>query len=577
MSNRTGTTASADLDRVQGDLRWLLQASEEAIGVLVAAFGELTRDTDTILRLASAIVDCVEDESVSSVLASVHSLGLAAKQFVGDRLQATSGILDTVTMETALLSQLSQVTDSQAKVALDIKILNVHTKIEVAHLGSVGVGFEYLARELADFSTSLAHSTDELTRHTSQHQAANEKTQSMLSVELPHLREELSRVEVNLSDDLEVLDSGLKRLARTPVQFRDSAEKIASQIAGVVVAAQGHDITRQQLEHVQEALAIVSHKLSGQEAAGTTPEIACAHAGLAIQVLQLRDIKATIAEWTSQIRECMESIFRISASELIEVGPLVLEQEQSMSSQLSHIELLERECQTYSERIRSTLEGISNLSQLVAEHIHKSESARNRLRLLTFNSVIEASRLGSQADAICVIADGIAEVSVEWTNISQRSGSALQEILNLSKRISQVMETFSQNNSVSLKGAQAQTKTALENLRSAASFAAAQGDKIKVVTDAMQAVSGKIGKTRDLLDGCFARIDAVSTALENIRLGVERDHPDVKQEYNPEEVEKVYSASYTTQTEREVLLEAIYGIARSTEKACAAGNSVELF
>jgi len=212
MSSSTSTIASGGLQKARSDLQWLLRTTEEAIVALVTSFGELTKDTDSILSLASNIVDCVEDESISSVLPSVQALGAAAKQFVGERLQATSGILGTVTAETELLSQLSQVTENQASIALKIKILNVHTKIEVAHLGTVGAGFDYLAHELADFSRALTLSTVELTSHTNQHRSANEKTQSVLSVELPHLREQLGAVEFSLMGALEVLDSGLTRL-----------------------------------------------------------------------------------------------------------------------------------------------------------------------------------------------------------------------------------------------------------------------------------------------------------------------------------------------------------------------------
>jgi hypothetical protein len=35
-------------------------------------------------------------------------------------------------------------------------------------------------------------------------------------------------------------------------------QEIAQQIAGVVAAVQAHDITRQQIEHVQQAFALIS-------------------------------------------------------------------------------------------------------------------------------------------------------------------------------------------------------------------------------------------------------------------------------------------------------------------------------
>jgi uncharacterized protein YoxC len=549
------------------------------MAALVTAFQGLTGDTDTLVKHAAEIVECVKDKSVSSVLPSVQTLGVAARQFVGERLQATNGILETVTAEIELLRQLSVVTNTQTKIAERIQMLNVHTKIEVAHLGAVGAGFEYLARELGDFSTSLAANTGELSRNTEERRDAIVETRCHFSVELPHLTGELARIEANLSDDLAVLASGLGKLSQTPLQFRVSAEDIARQIAGVVVAVQGHDITRQQIEHVQDALAMVSQTMLVEDnlGGGAVADTARAHAGLEIQIYQLRAIKDTIAEWTSQIRMCMQGILRISASELVGIGPLVEEQERLMSSQLSHIELLENQCQGYSERIRATLEGVSNLSQLVTDHLQTSQSARNRLRLLTLNSIIEASRLGSQADTICVIADGISEVSVEWRKITAQAGSALHEILELSKHANTVMETFSQTGVEKLRKAQTETRMGLECLRGAAAFAVTQGRKIGAVTEIMRAKSGDVGHAGDQLDTCFARIDTVLADLEGVKHRLEIDHPGVKCQYDGAEVERLFSASYTTQTEREVLRAAIYGTAVSAAQACSTGNDVELF
>jgi methyl-accepting chemotaxis protein len=567
------------LEKSGSDLLWLLRTTEDAINKLVTAFQDLTGHTDSTLTLAASIVDRVEDESVASVLPSVRALGSEARQFLGERVQATSGILETVTKEMELLHQLATVTGGQAEIALKINMLTVHTKIEVAHLGSVGAGFEYLARELADFSQALARNTEELASHTDDHRAATQKTRHMLAVELPHLREELTRVEANLSDDLTQLDAGLTELSRMPEQFRISAEDIAQQIAGVVVAVQGYDITRQQIEHVQEALAVLSQNLLGQDdaKARVSPETARTHAGLTIQIFQLDAIKATLSGWKSQIRTCMESIFRISASDMVGIGPLVLEQERSMSSQLAHIEFLERECQAYGEKIRTTLAGISNLSQLFTEHMRKSESARNRLRLLTFNSVIEASRLGSQADTICVVADGIAEVSAEWSKIAEQSGSTLEKILDLSKRINEVMATFSEVSNEQLYRAQEQTKTGLESLREASAFAVVQGQKIESAIETMRTRSSEIGKISDLLDACFGRIDEVLSDIEQVKRQLEADCPDVKEAYDTAEIEELFSASYTTQTERDVLRSAIYGTAFSAAQTCSTGNDVELF
>jgi hypothetical protein len=69
----------------------------------------------------------------------------------------------------------------------------------------------------------------------------------------------------------------------------------------------------------------------------------------------------------------------------------------------------------------------------------------------------------------------------------------------------------------------------------------------------------------------------VLSDIEQIKGQLELEHPDVKAGYDGEEIERLFSASYTTQTERDVLRSAIYGTAFSAAQQSSIGNDVELF
>jgi hypothetical protein len=109
-----------------------------------------------------------------------------------------------------------------------------------------------------------------------------------------------------------------------------------------VSAIQAHDITRQQSEHVEEAFAIISARIRDAENSknGSVQDFPEAYAGLIIQIYQLKSIKVTVESWTMQIKTCMDGILRVSASEMVGIGPVVLGQERDVASRLAHIELL---------------------------------------------------------------------------------------------------------------------------------------------------------------------------------------------------------------------------------------------
>ena len=567
------------LEQATSELQTLASTTETQIRSVARVFESLAGHTDAILTLAATIVQCVDNESVSSVLPKVQTLGATAKRFIGDRLQATAGIIETVTAEVKLLHQLSLVAHGQEVIAFEIKTLSVLTNIEVAHLGAVGAGFQYLANELADFSKSVSRDTEELASHTEGRKSAIEETKSVFSAELPRQRQELARIELDLSKALAVVDSSLTQLSRTPAQFRLCVEDIVRQIAGVVAAIQAHDITRQQIEHVEGAFALIADRMrgAGNSEQGAARELPQAYAGLTIQIYQLRTIKETVANWASQIRTCLSGIMRVSTSEVVGIGPMVLDQEREVSSQLAQIERLENESQAYSGRIQSNLGGLSNLTQLVSEHLQRSKNVRSRLQMLTFNSIIEASRLGAQADTILAIAACIKEVSAEWNQITDQSGRAMEGILGVVKQTNEVMKVFSETSNERLREAQAQTRACLDDLRTAAASAAGQAKGMKEVTEKMQAKIAEVGNTGDLLDACFGRIDSVLIGIEAVRRQLEIDHPEVKKHYDRAEVERLFAASYTTEMEREVLRAALAGKALPVAQQTFAGNSVELF
>src|SRR5208282_3896318 len=194
----------ATLVQAKGELCAMARVVDSEIGAVARAFEVLAGHADTILKLAAAIVGCVENESISSVLPKVQTLGAAARCSIED-------------------------------------------------------------------------------------------TRRVLSAELPRQRAELVRIEADLGNALVVVECSLTQLSRTPVQFKMCVEDIARQIAGVVAAIQAHDITRQQIEHVQEAFVLMAGRMrdaenpeNGNTESGTDQELPRVYGGLTIQIYQLR-------------------------------------------------------------------------------------------------------------------------------------------------------------------------------------------------------------------------------------------------------------------------------------------------
>jgi len=567
------------LEKAGQELQSLLLDSRAEIERVGKDFEELAHRIDAILDLAAGVIGCVEDERVSSILPKVQTLGMEAKKFIQQRLLASGGILEIVTTEAKSLGHLSQLTRSQRSIARETQMLSVLTNIEVARLGESGAGFEYLAHQLDDFSQSVARDTKELTGHTDARKTEIEETRRMLGIEEPRMREEFSRIEADLGDALAAVNRGLTELSGTPARFRSCVEEISGQIAGVVAAVQANDITRQQLEHVCEALRLISAEIrdgSGREPAAEY-SLSRISAGLAIQIYQLRSVRETVDDWVSQIRNCMGGILKISSFEIERIGPVVLDQEKDLAQQLARIDAIEQECQINTKKVEKTFVALSTLMQLVSEHLDKSRVIRDRLQVLTFNSIIEASHLGTQADAILEISQSIKRISALWSEMTEQSGKAKEEILNLVEQARKGIDLGSETGKNGLQEAQVETRTGLENLRAAAAFSSKQAVEIEARIRELKAKIAAAGSVGDRLDACFAQIDTVLKEIEELKSRFKSDSPGVLDSHELAEVEAKLSPFYTTEIEREVMRAALSGAPLPVAEKIMAGNDVELF
>jgi hypothetical protein len=579
MTKQESERGAVMLDRSQRELQQLARDADGQITLLTAAFQDLARRTDVVLSLATEIMESLESEGVRSVLEKVQFLGTTIKSFFEQRLQATSVVLDAVESEAKLLRQFSLVTRRQESVALKTSVLTMYTNIEVGRLGSDGSGFQHLSERLSQFSKALAADTYDLSCHIESRRREINASRQKLTTELPLLQAEFVRIEENLGEDMETLQKGLTDLSEVPTRFRACFEDLSNQISQVVSAIQSHDISRQQLEHVEAGLLFVSSKIrdrrtSGRDALRSIQE---AYSGLKIQIYQLQNVKTVVSNWISQIGSCVDIIVSVSASDIAAIGPFVHSQEQQVEAKLLHIEQLEEEGEEYSTAIRNTLGGRSTLLQLVQEHATKSMHVRHDLHLLSLNSIIESTRLGNKADAVSEIAKSISGISTDWGVITEQSDKTVEGIVSLVNETSTVIEVFSASGKERLAAATLSTRGGLDDLKRAASVASSKAEEMQVVTGELQRMSMDVDRNGKLLEATYGRIDRILDAISDFSAQLERSDPKVEDVSDLASMENLFSSSYTTQIEREIAHAALHGAALPVAQVAETGNDVELF
>ena len=571
--------AGESLKIVLNDLVSLTSTTDPEIESLTRTFEKLAGQSSRILGLASKVVECIEDDGVRSVLPTVRALGSAGISFVESRLEATHGISETAAVEMNVLQRLSKMTRSQSGIALRTRVLAMMTNIERGRLGNSGAAFAYLASELSTFSQLLCDDTDELECRTDARRVATEATIRVLALELPRLTAELIRIRAELGSDFVLLESSLAELGSIPAQFKLGVEDIAGQIAGAVAAIQVYDITHQQIEHVRLAIRDIAVQVCAVEKRRTrnSQDRASTSLGITIQIYQLQQVRESVANWMSRIKDCLNGMLKVSAANLAGITPIVRARESEISARLDHIDLLERESKLQSEVICRTIGEHSTLIRLIDEQVKRAAVTRQTLHLLSLNTIVEADRLGTQANAVLEIGSGISDLSLEWGRITDQSGQARRDISELVERIEVLKTTFLQAEEQKLQRARMRARAGLERLQAASEFATKQTRDIELGLDAMKATAGGITKSVEVLDRSYRQLDEVLNCLRDAQHQLEAVPSEAPGERHLELIRQQFSASYTTEVEREVLDAALGGTALPPPQPSLEGNGVELF
>jgi hypothetical protein len=117
----------------------------------------------------------------------------------------------------------------------------------------------------------------------------------------------------------------------------------------------------------------------------------------------------------------------------------------------------------------------------------------------------------------------------------------------------------------------------LDSLRSASDFTARQSRDIQLATERLQALSSVVSRNGAQLDAVYGEIGAVLGEIEQLKDRLESGDLSLDSPCDLDEMEELYSASYTTENEREILRAALMGAVLPESRPSLAGNEVELF
>lgn len=571
MGTLEDAAAAEQLDRAHALLQSVLLQSEQDVRAVANDFERIAGQTHQVLDLVAVIVACVDNESVRSILPEIQGLGSTAQSFIARRLHASAQIAESLDKQTSLLEDFCRLAAGQRGIARQTQILSVLTNIEVANLGALGSGFRYLAHELDEFSREVVQGSEIVAEQAEQRRTELLRIRKRMAEALPTMQAEFSRIDTDLAKTLVGMDQAIMDLASNPARFRECVDAVAAEVSSVVAAVQSHDITRQQVEHVMDSLQVVAQELRQGDRTGRSAAM------LEILTQQLKHVQDNTRAWVTQIAVCLENIQRVSASDIAGIGSTILESERLLSSHLARMSALERNSEADDKAIRESLDSLDLLMHLMRNHLGESQTARDRMQLLNFNSMIEARHLGSKAAVMVEISQNIRRISGNWSDMTAQSGQAMEALLSMVKAAEGSFAAFSQDSAKTLRAAQETTNCGLYRLQGLADEASQNAANVNAVVAEMQADLASVRKTAQRLGSILQLLEQSLEAIACVHQEVDAEFDRAVTDWDKQELEAKLSAMYTTEIERHILRHALYGEPLPEVCSQAGGNDIEFF
>lgn len=322
-----------------------------------------------------------------------------------------------------------------------LRILGVSTRIESARLTRRDTGFDTLSADVTQLSVSIAGRLDAMVER------KNRLVHRLAGAAL-RLRDLEARRGAHAGAVLAETHQALAFLDETHLRSAAAAGEVARVSAAmsrhvndVVMSMQYHDITRQELEHVRDALRELADELpllSAEDAAVRMAGVA------ALQAAQLGSSKARVVDAVTGIGDALRgTVHDIGdlAQRAREVSGLV---DQAGGSVLARLEerlkpAIERlfEEREASRELSLVLRNVAAESDAIAAFVGEIQQIGTQIERIAMNASVRAAHTGDEGAALGVLAEAIQRLSSDTRQRTSLAAAALHEVLLAAEEIKQ--------------------------------------------------------------------------------------------------------------------------------------------
>ncbi|SPE39975.1 hypothetical protein SBA3_3530005 [Candidatus Sulfopaludibacter sp. SbA3] len=544
----------AAIERVACDLEELNRYTEQdflAVGAKLMEFHSAARRISADTGVLSDLVSGERGGSASQALHRILELSGALHA----RLEDSGQALGTVR---GLAARLRRAFSDLPNTVSTFRTLCTLTRIETSRLGHASTGFGDLAEEVKPLSESIQSSGETVLESASRLdrgvQAAIGNASGLRASQL----HELPALIAAVTDSMQSFAERQQRAHEASAQQATQYEALCAAVNDLVRSIQFHDITRQQIEHVVEAL----RQLPSGGAARSVLAVQCSQLQSAAQVFAsaVGGIERDLAGVAARLQGMAESSRSLMGGSEREHDSFFLRMEGCFTAILQAVAA----CAQAQAEMQTTAGEVDQLVARMRESIAEIRGMEIRIQRIAINATIRAEHIGTGGAPLGVIADVMQRMVSASSGNTEQAAGALDEIGHAAQGLAGGGDIQSDAGEASR-----QMRQAVLEMHSASEVGFS---RVNQIADLGAQLAADIGALREGFSGGARFAEVVERARETLQ-GIAAETPVDDGAQDLAEL----AENYTMQAERDIHQQVLYGGPSETTCEAALGDNVEMF
>ncbi len=389
---------------------------------------------------AGELVQLVAGDESSQLTTRLRTLFTDIDTYLNRIRTQSNSSCHTLEQVMSQLDQVVQPLEGFQKMDKALRMLSISTKIESARLGELGAGFTTLALDVEKLSLTVSQKSSGIMG----------ERQNLMQLITENL-ETSRRTEASQHADAQTILTGINASLETMAQLNQAcsdagnrvgliAEEVVAETGTVVSSMQFHDITRQQIEHIFEALEkIQQHACQRPDDVDKTAcDTQVAEIGdiCELQTAQLRHATSQLFQATTAILESLQDIGAKQSQISQGLQQALMGNDDSadaslltsMQGDMQRVTAILQRCAASDQKLAQAMGKVTGTIGDIASFVSDIEAVGSEIDLIALNAQIKAAHTGPQGAALGVLAEAIKRLSLDAVVQTEAVSSTLKAI-----------------------------------------------------------------------------------------------------------------------------------------------------